>query len=128
MKPRCQQEKESTADQGGPARQREAGSEGYETSLPLPHCPAFAELRALLGVLRFCAPFWDTRLNPAGDSDERTETATTGTFNVAYQFTPELNSYASYSRGYKSGGYNFDRAGFTTPATPKVVRCVTAEM
>ncbi|HBI19540.1 MAG TPA: hypothetical protein DDY79_09580 [Brevundimonas sp.] len=70
------------------------------------------------GVIRFCAPFWDTRLNPAGDTDSRTEDALTGTFNIAYQFSPQLNTYASYSRGYKSGGYNFDRAGFTTPATP----------
>lgn len=70
------------------------------------------------GVLRFCAPFWDTRMNPAGDSDSRTEDAVTGTFNVAYEFAPNINGYVSYSRGYKSGGYNFDRAGFTTPATP----------
>lgn len=83
-----------------------------------PACDSAVATNDAPGITRFCAPFWDTRLNPAGDSDERTETATTGTFNVAYQFTPELNSYASYSRGYKSGGYNFDRAGFTTPATP----------
>ena len=70
------------------------------------------------GVTRFCAPFWDTRLNNAGDSDERTEEATTGTLNIGYKFSEQLNSYLSYSRGYKSGGYNFDRAGFTTPATP----------
>lgn len=70
------------------------------------------------GVTRFCAAFWDTRFNVAGDSDERTETATTGTLNIGYKFSEQLNSYLSYSRGYKSGGYNFDRAGFTTPATP----------
>jgi iron complex outermembrane receptor protein len=70
------------------------------------------------GITRFCAPFWDTRLNPAGDSDSRSEDAVTGTFNVSYEFLPTLTSYLSYSRGYKSGGYNFDRAGFTTPATP----------
>jgi len=70
------------------------------------------------GITRFCAPFWDTRLNNAGDSDERTEEATTGTLNIGYKFNEQFNSYLSYSRGYKSGGYNFDRAGFTTPATP----------
>ncbi len=70
------------------------------------------------GITRFCAAFWDTRFNVAGDSDERTETATTGTLNIGYKFSDQLNSYLSYSRGYKSGGYNFDRAGFTTPATP----------
>ena len=70
------------------------------------------------GTTRFCAPFWDTRFNPAGDSDARTETALTGTGNIAYEFSPNLNTYVSYARGYKSGGYNFDRAGFATPATP----------
>jgi len=70
------------------------------------------------GITRFCAPFWDTRLNPAGDSDARTEEATTGTVNIAYRVSQSLNTYASYSRGYKSGGYNFDRAGFTNRAAP----------
>lgn len=83
-----------------------------------PACDSAVRTSDAPGITRFCAPFWDTRLNPAGDSDARTETATTGTVNVAYQFSPTLNSYVSYSRGYKSGGYNFDRAGFTTPATP----------
>lgn len=83
-----------------------------------PACDSARATADAPGVLRFCAPFWDTRFNPAGDSDKRKESATTGTFNVAYQFSPTLNTYASYSRGYKSGGYNFDRAGFTTPATP----------
>lgn len=83
-----------------------------------PACDSAVRTSDVPGITRFCAPFWDTRLNPAGDSDERTEKATTGTLNIAYQFSPMLNSYASYSRGYKSGGYNFDRAGFTTPATP----------
>lgn len=71
-----------------------------------------------LGTAIFCAAFWDTRFNVAGDSDSRSESAVTGTFNAGYKFNESLNSYFSYSRGYKSGGYNFDRAGFTTPATP----------
>ena len=83
-----------------------------------PACDSAVRTSDAQGVARFCAPFWDTRFNPAGDSDARTETATTGTFNIAYEFNPGLNTYLSYSRGYKSGGYNFDRAGFTTPATP----------
>lgn len=83
-----------------------------------PACDSAVRTSDAAGITRFCAPFWDTRLNPSGDSDARTEEATTGTLNIAYRISPELNTYASYSRGYKSGGYNFDRAGFTTPATP----------
>lgn len=83
-----------------------------------PACDSAVRTSDAAGITRFCAPFWDTRLNPAGDTDSRTEEATTGTVNIAYRVSPSLNTYASYSRGYKSGGYNFDRAGFTTPATP----------
>ncbi|WGM30163.1 TonB-dependent receptor [Brevundimonas sp. NIBR11] len=83
-----------------------------------PACDSAVRTSDAAGITRFCAPFWDTRLNPSGDSDSRTEKATTGTANIAYRISPELNTYLSYSRGYKSGGYNFDRAGFTTPATP----------
>lgn len=83
-----------------------------------PACDSAVATSDTPGITRFCAPFWDTRLNVAGDTDSRTEDAVTGTFNVSYKFTPNINGYLSYSRGYKSGGYNFDRAGFSTPATP----------
>ena len=33
-----------------------------------------------------------------------------GTGVLSYKPTPELLTYASYSRGYKAGGYNLDRA------------------
>ncbi|PZO47506.1 MAG: hypothetical protein DCF16_17630 [Alphaproteobacteria bacterium] len=47
------------------------------------------------------------------------DTALTGTFNVQYEFTPDLMVYASYSRGYKAGGINLDRTSATvvTPLT-----------
>jgi len=47
------------------------------------------------------------------------DTALTGTFNVQYEFTPDLMAYASYSRGYKAGGINLDRTSATvvTPLT-----------
>lgn len=83
-----------------------------------PACDSAVRTSDAAGITRFCAPFWDTRLNPSGDTDARTEEATTGTVNIAYRVSESLNTYASYSRGYKSGGYNFDRAAFTTPATP----------
>jgi iron complex outermembrane recepter protein len=40
----------------------------------------------------------------------RTENEWSGQFNVAYQFTDFINAYATYSRGYKAGGFNLDRA------------------
>jgi outer membrane receptor protein involved in Fe transport len=37
----------------------------------------------------------------------------TGTAKVAYRFTPEVLTYASYARGYKAGGFNLDRIATT---------------
>ena len=43
-------------------------------------------------------------------SDTKTENKISGTAVISFKPTPELLTYASYSRGYKAGGYNFDRA------------------
>ena len=47
------------------------------------------------------------------------DTAVTGTFNVQYDFTPDVMGYVSYARGYKAGGINLDRTSATviTPLT-----------
>jgi len=48
----------------------------------------------------------------------------TGTAKLAYRFSPELMTYASYARGYKAGGFNLDRIATTNqtvagqPTTP----------
>lgn len=39
------------------------------------------------------------------DSDSFNDTYTTGRASLAYDITPETTVYATYSRGYKSGGY-----------------------
>jgi outer membrane receptor protein involved in Fe transport len=46
---------------------------------------------------------------PAGS--ERKESEFSGTVVVSYKPTDQLLTYASYSRGYKAGGFNLDRAG-----------------
>jgi outer membrane receptor protein involved in Fe transport len=58
--------------------------------------------------------------------DERSEGKLSGTVVLSYKPTPELLTYASYSRGYKAGGFNLDRSALwraqaiptTIPATP----------
>ncbi|MCW5761192.1 MAG: TonB-dependent receptor [Phenylobacterium sp.] len=37
----------------------------------------------------------------------------TGTAKLAYRFSPEVMTYASYARGYKAGGFNLDRIATT---------------
>ena len=51
---------------------------------------------------------------PATDFDEkRSEGEWSGNVILAWDINEQLNTYASYSRGYKAGGFNLDRsAGF----------------
>ncbi|WP_158085634.1 TonB-dependent receptor [Henriciella aquimarina] len=62
-------------------------------------------------ILLSCNPAVNTEYNGA-DSDSFDDTVLTGTAKLAYKFTPDFMSYVSYSRGFKSGGYNLDRSGF----------------
>ncbi len=85
-----------------------------------PACDAAVAANDTRGISVFCVYFFDTRVNtsrgPARDS--RTERQLSGTAVARYTIAEGLESYLSYSRGYKSGGYNLDRFGFTTPANP----------
>jgi len=83
-----------------------------------PACDVAQQVGGGLDVAIFCLAFWDGRFNEAGDSASRDETEWSGTADLAYQLTDTANVYVSYSRGYKSGGFNLDRAGFSTPANP----------
>ncbi len=62
---------------------------------------------------------------PGGTFDiagKRTENKVSGTVVLSYKPTDRLLIYASYSRGYKAGGFNLDRSALTrataTPGTP----------
>ncbi|WP_084419977.1 TonB-dependent receptor [Henriciella litoralis] len=68
---------------------------------------------AALGQLALlvCNPAINSEFS-VSDSDSFDETTLTGTAKLAYAFTPDIMAYASYSRGFKSGGYNLDRSGF----------------
>lgn len=75
---------------------------------------ALAELNAagagaLAGLL--CNPAVNTEFNGTY-SDDRTEEEVTGTVKYAHAFTDDILGYVSYSRGFKAGGYNLDRAAF----------------
>jgi iron complex outermembrane receptor protein len=58
--------------------------------------------------------------------DSRTENKLSGTAVLSYKPTDRLLTYASFSRGYKAGGFNLDRSALwraqtvptTVPATP----------
>ncbi|MDQ3245794.1 MAG: TonB-dependent receptor [Pseudomonadota bacterium] len=46
------------------------------------------------------------------EKDSKTENKLSGTAVLSYKPTDELLTYASYSRGYKAGGFNLDRSAF----------------
>lgn len=50
-------------------------------------------------------------------SDTRDEDEFTGTAILSYKVNPDLLTYASYSRGYKAGGFNLDRSALGNPVT-----------
>ncbi len=54
-------------------------------------------------------PFWIGTVFPYDQSES--SSALTGTVNAQYFVTDNVMAYVSYSRGYKSGGYNLDRTG-----------------
>ncbi|HEY8592137.1 MAG TPA: TonB-dependent receptor [Sphingomicrobium sp.] len=55
-------------------------------------------------------------INGSFESDTKTEKKFSGTAVLSFKPTPELLTYASYSRGYKAGGFNLDRAGLNQAA------------
>ncbi|MGE0742783.1 MAG: TonB-dependent receptor [Hyphomonadaceae bacterium] len=71
--------------------------------------------------------------NPAVNSisngawaDDSEENEVTGTISLAYHLNDDLMIYGGYSRGYKAGGWNVDRSGFSvTPATVAGTTCAT---
>lgn len=73
--------------------------------------PALAGVPAQLQPL-LCIPNFDSRLQGSLGGKRREQHAS-GVLALRYEASEDVNLYASYSRGYKSGGYQFDRAGLT---------------
>jgi outer membrane receptor protein involved in Fe transport len=64
-----------------------------------------------LAHLYTCNPAINSEFNGVR-SDKRSESEFTGTARLSYKVNDDVMLYAGYDRGYKSGGYNLDRAGF----------------
>lgn len=60
-------------------------------------------------------------VNPISNGNwngDREEEEWSGTLSLAYHLSDDVMLYGGYSRGYKAGGFNVDRSGFSvTPAT-----------
>lgn len=88
---------------------------------PLLANPATAAFAGALITLT-CTGNSSVQLNGVQLNDRRSESEVTGTAVLAWKPTPRLLTYASYSRGYKAGGYNLDRSalgGLTGVFSPR---------
>jgi outer membrane receptor protein involved in Fe transport len=59
-----------------------------------------------------------TELNGVSINDQRKESELTGTGVLSFKPNDDLLLYASYSRGYKAGGFNLDRSALKSPILP----------
>ena len=83
-----------------------------------PAVPASAKqvFGGLIGLA--CQGNSTAELNNVSISDSRSEDEFTGTAILSYKPIDDLMLYASYSRGYKAGGFNLDRSALKAPTLP----------
>ncbi len=76
-----------------------------------------ATARALAGALigLGCQGNSTAELNGVSINSEKSESEFTGTAVLSYKVTPDLMAYASFSKGYKAGGFNLDRSALKNP-------------
>jgi outer membrane receptor protein involved in Fe transport len=79
-----------------------------------------ATARALAGALigLGCQGNATAELDGVSINDQRSEDEWTGTAILSWKPTPDLLTYASFSRGYKAGGFNLDRSALKSPILP----------
>ena len=79
-----------------------------------------ATAKALAGALigLACQGNSTAELNGVSIADSRSEDQFTGTAILSYRPTDDLMVYASFSRGYKAGGFNLDRSALKSPTLP----------
>jgi iron complex outermembrane recepter protein len=83
------------------------------SALTNPNATARALAGALIGL--GCQGNSTAELNGVNINDKRSESEFSGTSILSYKVNPDLLVYASYSRGYKAGGFNLDRSALKAP-------------
>ncbi|OWK30528.1 TonB-dependent receptor [Sphingomonas mucosissima] len=83
----------------------------YSNTSPGNACAAAIARRlpaAALGAI--CTPTADAAFNDATISQRRPENRWAGSAKLQYRISSEIMAYGSYANGFKSGGFNLDRA------------------
>jgi len=93
------------------------GCQALQNTLTDDLVSANATTRALAGALigLGCQGNSTAELNGVSIADQRSEGEFSGTAILSYKPTDDLLVYASFSRGYKAGGFNFDRSALKAP-------------
>ena len=88
---------------------------------PLLATPLAALAGGIIGLS--CQGNSTSELDGVSIADKRKEDALTGTAVLSYKPGPDWMTYASYTRGYKAGGFNLDRSALSNPVAgnPAVV-------
>ncbi len=84
-----------------------------------PVCLAFTATAALRSLATLPCVI-NSNLDQSFTGEKSKESQWTGTAVASYKLTDDLMTYFSFSRGYKAGGFNLDRAG-----TPVAVNAVS---
>ncbi|MGQ0588570.1 MAG: TonB-dependent receptor [Sphingosinicella sp.] len=85
--------------------------------IPFLGVPALAAVAGgLIGLS--CQGNSTSELNGVTINDRRSEDEWTGTGILSYRPNNDILLYASYSRGYKAGGFNLDRSALKSPIFP----------
>ncbi|HVF93743.1 MAG TPA: TonB-dependent receptor [Sphingomonas sp.] len=97
------------------------------TAAQLAANPALATRRALAQALigLGCQGNSTAELNGVSIADERKEDKFTGTAVLSWKPIDDLLIYGSFSRGYKAGGFNFDRSALKAPLQPTAAGLTT---
>jgi iron complex outermembrane recepter protein len=70
-----------------------------------------AQAATIVGGL--CLPWENQGFDALSGAQNRDEQEWSGTIKTSFDWTDDIMTYASYARGYKAGGFNFDRPNTT---------------
>jgi iron complex outermembrane receptor protein len=65
-----------------------------------------------------CLPWQNEALDASSGEQKREDKKWSGTLKTSYRVNSDVMTYASYARGFKAGGFNFDRPNISLAFTP----------
>ncbi|MBP7704528.1 MAG: TonB-dependent receptor [Caulobacter sp.] len=99
------------------ANYRNVGAGGDSCAASIPRTAIITGALGTAGAASYfatvCAPFNDNAFDNLTTNQKQTTDKVTGTVKLAYRLNEQVLAYASAAHGYKSGGFNLDRARFS---------------